>query len=311
MENNSQGSEAPIEVSDALNAVAEAAEGQQPPPVEPEKAPEPSAEEQKFAAKFAALSRKEKQLRAKERELEARLKQYEQSSQGKEKEIEGIKNLPERLKKDPLGVMKEFGLTYEQLTEIVLNDGKPTQDSVMKEALSPVEKKIAELEAKLAEKEAKEQEERLNSTKSGFMKQLKDFTSADTEAYELIEAEGAHDLVYDVIETHYNQKMAEYREEFSEDPDVETANTFILSNKQAADAVENYLFENAKKLTERNKIKKLLQPTPAPAKPQSGQQAGAKTLSNALSTTAAQGSSKFLSDEESKAKAAQLIRWDD
>jgi len=309
---SSQQGSAPVETSEALNAAIDAAtaapvEAAPPTPT----VPEPSVEEQKFAAKFAALSRKEKQLRAREREMEARLKQFESSSQSKEKELEGVKNLPERLKKDPLGVMKELGLTYEQLTEMVLNDGKPTQDMHLKEAMSPIEKKLADLEAKLAEKEAKEQEERLNSTKTGFMKSLKDFVGADPVAYEMIEAEAAHDLVYDVIERHYNQKMAEYQEEFGEAPDVETANTFILSNKVAADAVEKYLLDNAKKLVERNKVKSFLQPTPAQSKPQPGTQVGTKTLSNTASTTVPQKSSKYLSDEESKAQAASLIRWDD
>lgn len=261
---------------------------------EPPKA-EPSPEEEKFAAKFAALSRKEKAVRQRElqlqqqmQQLEQRLKQMEEQS----KQVENFKQLPDRLKKEPLKVLEESGLKFEQLAEMVLNDGKPTQDMVLSEYEKKFMSRMEELEKKLAEKEAKEQQEKYDAAINQFQAQLVDFIG-QTPDYELIRANDAGDLVYQVIEEHH----------------AETGQ--ILSNKEACDAVEEYLLEEAKKLVDREKVKKLLQPQP-PSKPAAQTGKSSPTLSNAQAAQASKPqAARRLSDEESKAEAAKLIRWDD
>ncbi len=98
------------------------------------------------------------------------------------------------------------------------------------------------------------------------------------------------DTVYQVIEQHH----------------AETGE--ILSHKAAADAVEEYLFEQAKKMLERVKIKKLYSansaaPKVAPEK--------STTLSNTQAAQVPQAGQRYLSDDESKMEAAKLIRWQD
>jgi len=268
-----EGAEQPAEATDA-----------------PEAPKAPSAEEQQFASKFAALSRKEKQIRERERqmvqqmaEIEKRMKEIESGSA----EVQKFKDLPGRLKKEPLKVLEESGLTFEQLAQMVLNDGAPTPDMQIKEALSPFEKQIEELKKKLEEKEAKEQEEKLESALQKFMGQITDLVNNDPN-YELIRANDAVNLVYEVIEQHHSETGE------------------ILGNKEAADAVEEYLLEEAKKLIDRDKVKKLMgagsdAKKPAQGKPQ-------VTLSNDQVSQSPKGK-HFLSDEESRAEAAKLIRW--
>lgn len=274
---------APVEGIQADAAPAEAE-------VEPKKA-EPAPQEEKFAAKFAALSRKEKALRAKEaqlqqqmQEMQAKLKALE--SQGKE--VETYKSLPDRLKREPLKVLEEQGLSFEQLAQIVLNDGKPTQEMVLSEYEKRMMTKMQELEQKIAEKEANEAKEREEVAITQFKAQLTDFANT-TADYELIRANDAVDLVFEVIEQHHSETGE------------------ILSNKEACDAVEEYLLEEAKKLVDREKVKKLLQPAPEAKK----QPTAAKTLSNAAASQAPSTSGRKLSDEESKAEAAKLIKWID
>lgn len=263
--------------------------------VEAETQPEPKQQEEKFAAKFAALSRKEKAIRQREAQLQRQMQQLEQRLQAAEaqsKEIESYKSLPERLRKDPLKVLEESGLKFEQLAEMVLNDGKPTQDMVLSEYERKVMAKMQELENKLAEKELREAQEREEAAIESFKAQLTDFVNK-TDDYELIRANDAVDIVFEVIETHH----------------AETGE--ILSNKEASDMVEEYLLEEAKKLVDREKVKKLLQPSGAPKSPQAPQ-TGAKTLSNAQAAQAPKNTAgRMLSNEESKAEAAKLIRWDD
>jgi len=283
-----------INVGEALAAVVDAAAAPTEPEVapEPEKKPEVPPQDDKFAAKFAALSRKEKQLRAKEVALENRLKEMEAKFASKQSENSKYID-PERLKREPLKVMEETGLTFKQLAEMVMNDGKATTEHILSEQEERIAAKIKALEDKLAEKEAKEAKERHEAQLSAFKSELENFV-ATTEDYELIRAEEATELVYEVIEAHYNKTA-----------DEQGMNGIILSNKEAADAVENYLLENAKKLTQ---VKKL-QPAAAPAKP--AEKKAATTLSNAHAVQATQTTAKNLSDDQSKAEAAKLIKWMD
>lgn len=281
-----QALQAAMDGTDTVEKTVEAAE--------PVQTQEQKQAEERFAAKFAALSRKEKAIKQRESQLQQQMQQLEQrlkqiEAQGKE--VESFKSLPDRLKREPLKVLEESGLKFEQLAEMVLNDGKPTQDMVLQEYEKKVMAKMQELEAKLAEKEQKEQEAKYEAALQQFQAQLTDFINK-TEDYELIRANDAVDLVYEVIEKHHNDTGE------------------ILSNKEASDAVEAYLLEEAKKLVDREKVKKLLQPTAEP-KPKTAP-TGAKTLSNAQAAQAPkQSTAKFMSDEDSKREAAKLIRWDD
>ena len=69
------------------------------------------------------------------------------------------------------------------------------------------------------------------------------------------------------------------------------------------------LLDEAKKLVDREKVKKLLQPQ-TPSKPVV-QGKSSPTLSNAVAAQASTKSGRTLSDEDSKREAAKLIRWDD
>lgn len=290
-----QQSQSAAEVVDANNPQPDAAETQEP---QAEPAPEPTAEqkqaEEKFAAKFAALTRKEKAIRQREtqvqqqmQKLEERLKQVEAQA----KEVEAYKSIPERIKKDPFKLMQEHGLTKEQLLEMTLNDGQPTQDMVLGEVEKKFMSKLEEMEKKLAEKEENARKEKEAAAIQQFQAQLTDFVNK-TEDYDLIRANDAVDLVYQVIEEHYNETQQ------------------ILSNKEACDAVENYLLEEAKKLVDRDKVKKLLQ-TPATTTAPQGARKSSPTLSNAQAAQAPKSTGRKLSDEESKAEAAKLLKWMD
>lgn len=284
-------------VSDA-EAVALTGEAAAPEaPVEPEKPVEPETpkQDERFAAKFAALSRKEKAMRAQEAKLAQQAQEMQQKIaefEAKMQEMEKYKSGYERVKREPFKVLEEQGLTREQIAELFLNDGKPSQEMLLTEAEKKINAKIEEMERKLAEKEAKEAKDREEAALSAFKAQLTDFINADP-SYELIKANDAVDMVYEVIEQHH----------------AETGE--ILSNKEASDVVEEYLLEEAKKLVDREKVRKLLQPQ-TPTKSAAPQGKSSPTLSNAQAAQASgKTAAKFLSDEESKAEAAKLLRWDD
>lgn len=141
------------EVNPFLAAIdAEGNEGE----VKSEAKPEPKTEEKPkedlLSRKFAALSRKEKQIR----EYENKLKQREAAFNEKSKQPEVAKepevNWEDLMRTDPLGAMKKAGYDLNAIAEIALNDGKQPIERQMKLMQENLEKKYkAEVDAIRAE----------------------------------------------------------------------------------------------------------------------------------------------------------------
>jgi hypothetical protein len=215
------------------------------------------------------------------------------------------------IKKDPFGVLRDkFGLDLDTLVNIALNDGKPTQDMQLQLLRAEIEGSTKkELEAIRAQLKAKEEAEIEAQTKmeqekhqkviENFMNEVTSFVDSSPEEYELIRSEEAHDLVYDVIAQHF---------EHTKDP--ETGMGEVLDIKTAADEVENYLLEEAKKRLELSKIKKVVAPQIA-AKSETGNVKSASvTLSNNLSQVQGVDAGRSLKTrDESLAEAAKLLKW--
>jgi hypothetical protein len=263
---------------------------------EPQKVEE-SKEEKAFSAKFAALSRKEKQIRQKEAQIESRLKEIDeklaqinvnsQTSTPVEEPFES------RLKKNPLEALKSIGLGYEKLTELALNDGKLTPEMQLELVRQELDQKyMSELEKvkqQLEERDKQSEEQKLEATVNSFKNQIKNFVATNPD-YELIQANDASEVVFEVIEEHYKE------------------NGRILETKEAADLVEAQLLEEAQRLFKLNKIKskfgtsEVVQKTQPKASP---------TLSNTQSAPVSKNSSRILSREESLQQAASMLRWED
>ncbi len=261
---------------------------------------EESKEEADFSKKFAALSRKEKDLRSRESsyeqrmaELQAKLDEIEAQKQ-QEPEVEPELPLEYRLRKDPLGTLSEMGLDYDALTELALNDGKLSQDMQMKLMREEIEKgyqdKYSKLEERLNLKEKEEEEAQYNKVIDNFKSEIQDHVGGDSEAYELIQANEAQDLVYDVIEEHYKEEGK------------------VLSIEEASEAVESYLEEEARKLLSLKKLSPK-QEAELEAKEPSAPRQSPVTLSNDHSAASQNQADRKLSNEESAAQAAKLLKW--
>lgn len=241
-----------------------------------------------FDRKFAALSRKERDIRARETELAELEDKFRSMEQEPEVPLE------HRLRSNPLKVLEELGLGYETLTDLALNDGKLTPDMQMQlirdELEADYQSKFSDLERKLEERDARDQDEKYNSILSGFMDEIKNHVASD-EKYELIQANDASDVVYEVMEEHYE----------------ESGN--ILSIDEAAEAVESYLEEEATKLLNLQKIKSRLSGNEL--EPGNDYRQSQITLSNAHAAQASERAGRSLSDEESKRAIAQMLKWDD
>lgn len=257
-----------------------------------------------FSSKFAALSRREKALREREAQIDSKLleleERFNQLQQPQEPQVEPEPELPleYRLKKDPLNTLKDLGLSYEQLTNLALNDGKLTPEMQMDLLRQEIDQKysseIEKLKQELEERDKRLEEEKYNEVVNNFKTELTNFVN-DSEKYELIRANDASDLVYDVIEQHYGETGR------------------ILSKEEAADAVEEYLEEELEKLLKVGKVKNKLTPQEAAqqaASPKPTMTQKAPTLSNAHSAAASKPS-RPLTREESVARAASLLKWNE
>ena len=250
-----------------------------------------------FSRKFAALSRREKEIRAKEAEYDKRIAELEErlGSFGKKPEPEPELPIEYRLKKDPLRALEDMGLSYDKLTELALNDGKLTpemQMRLMREELEgDYKKKFEELENRLIEKEKNDEQRRYDDIQRGFQNEIEDFVESNADKYELIQANEANDIIYDVIEEHYNDTGR------------------ILDIEEAAEAVENYLEEEAEKIFRLGKFRSKFGIENDFEQEESPRQSQV-TLSNAMSAQANERVGRKLSDDESKALAAKMLKWD-
>ena len=261
-----------------------------------EEAKEPEKSDD-FSRKFAALSRREKEIRAKEAEYDKRIAELEErlGSFGKKPEPEPELPIEYRLKKDPLRALEDMGLSYDKLTELALNDGKLTpemQMRLMREELEgDYKKKFEDLENRLLEKEKSDEQRRYDDIQRGFQNEIEDFVESNADRYELIQANEANDIIYDVIEEHYNDTGR------------------ILDIEEAAEAVESYLEEEAEKIFKLGKFRSKFGIENDFEQEESPRQSQV-TLSNAMSAQANERVGRKLSDEESKALAAKMLKWE-
>ena len=241
-------------------------------------------QDSEFDRKFAALSRKEKALRDRELELD---KKYG----NKEKELP----LERRIRANPLKALEELGLDYDKLTELALNDGRLTPDMQMKlmreELENDYKDKFNSLEERLNAKEKMEEEAKYDAVKQGFVGEINSFINENKSDFEYVAHNDATDVVYDVIEEHYNETGR------------------ILDIKEAVQAVESYLEEEAEKLLNLGKVKNRLTSLRDEYEPP--QRQSQTTLSNAHSAQANERVARKLSDEESKSAMAKMLQWDD
>ena len=241
-------------------------------------------QDSEFDRKFAALSRKEKALRERELELD---KKYG----NKEKELP----LERRIRANPLKALEELGLDYDKLTELALNDGRLTPDMQMKlmreELENDYKEKFNSLEERINAKEKMEEEAKYDAVKQGFVGEIESFINENQSDLEYVAHNEATDVVYDVIEEHYNETGR------------------ILDIKEAVEAVESYLEEEAEKLLNLGKVKNRL--TSMKDEYEQPQRQSQVTLSNAHSAQANERVGKKLSDEESKREMARMLQWDE
>lgn len=326
---------APLTAADALNAAWKAAEAanatpapvvdaavEVPNPENPvtpkpdqagdKKGEEPKPEDVKFAAKFAALGRREKEIRMREQRVAQSMKQMEDRLKQMEERVKDADSFDERLKTDPLGVLEKKGLSYKDLTEKFVLKPEETPETKQNSTIDELRNQVKALAERLEKDEQTKktsleqaQKQQIERAKQNYLNSLTTFVNDAGEKYELIRRNDAVNVVYEVMEEAFSIRKQE-----ENNPDLQlTPEEIDVLRDQAAEAVEANLLEEAKKSIDSNKLKSLLgstQPKPAPEpKKQTA------TLSNNMSQQVPTTPTEALSDDESKRLIAKMLKYNE
>lgn len=198
--------------TDSLNPEEKPVE-QAPPPKEEKKEEEPQKVEEKkdekLSQRFATLARKEKQLFQKTLSI----KEEEGRVSEKLSAIENFEKFRKDVAKNPMLALKELGITYDQLTQFVLNGNMPNSSQL---ELDSVREEIKQLrqqqeEDKNTERQRQEtqrqraQAQHVQKTIDAFKQEIRDTLKSNTERFELVDLYKRDDLVYQVIEAHFEK----------------------------------------------------------------------------------------------------------
>lgn len=261
-----------VEAAPAVPVEPVAVSPDAPPAVPPAAASEPAEPEGPMAARFAALAKRDKELTLREKAAKEAVAAKEAALEAKAAELAEratkLGSLDELLalaKSKPTEFLQRTGLTYAQLTDAVLNEGQPptADDRVAKleaELAADRAARAAEVEKAKADAEASAKAAHERAIEN-FKVHIGEFVKTNAETYELVAAEEATDLVFDVVEAYFQEHKQ------------------VLPVEQAAAKVEAYLEAEArKKYAGSKKLAGLFQPPPPPP---------AATLGAALAAPAA------------------------
>jgi hypothetical protein len=172
-----------------------------------------------------------------------------------------------KLLENPYQTLTEAGVSYDKVTEQALQ-ALNTQDPVAQH-ISKLEAKIAELEGKQTTFEKTAQDQATQQYQAA-LKQIEADTKAMVDAskdFELVRSMDAVPAVVKLIEAEF-QRTGQ-----------------ILDVETAAREVEDYLFDEAMKVTALEKVKAKLAPAPTPQTPAKTQRSPMQTLTNSVSST--------------------------
>jgi hypothetical protein len=233
------------------------------PPVAPPEPAKPATPEPKEGAAWAAIKAQERKLqtqresiKAEREKAQAELKAEREAQAADIQAAKDYAAAKANAKRVPLKALEALGLTYEDLTQAMLNGGTTSPELIAQDVdskLSALEKKLladreAEKAAAKAEREASEK-----AIIENFHKQTVEWVKqpAQAEKYELLVAYGQEDQVGPYIQLKWENEGKE------------------VTREQAAQELETYLQTEAEKLTKTKWFQSKFQSTgkPAAAKP--------------------------------------------
>lgn len=232
----------------------------------------------------AAISR-EKQAKAKEADLQAQMT-----------ELEELKTLREARKNgDHKKVFELLRFNKDELAKTMFQeDGNPLEVELkqLREELHTYKNSQSEVEKQRLEEAKKQTAQAEAAATSNFKSEINRYLKDNSSRYELIDFEEQQDLVFEVIDEHYQRTL-----------DPETGIGKVMSTAEAADKVEEWLEKKYEKAKEVSKVKTLWGAVPPKVmqeavKPKTPISQKPQTLTNQLSASPQMPRKAPMTDQE-------------
>jgi hypothetical protein len=226
----------------------------------------------------APVSKETRVLLERERALQrekAAIKAERAAIEAEKAEARAIKEKYGKRPANAIEALTREGFSYADATKMVMNDSEPTPEMLARKGVDEVERLRQEL-ASEKEQAAAQREADLNQqvldTLEAHKQDIRDFTAAKAQDYELLNIFGAHDAVHHLVQQQFDETGR------------------LLSLKEASDLVERHLQEQVAKAQATKKFQAGRQPgaseagTKQPDKP--GQtSASGRTVTNEFTTS--------------------------
>jgi len=178
------------------------------------------------SSQFAAYKREQRKLDAQKAQLNS-----------ERSEVEKLKALKSTAKQNPSEALKELGLSIDDILLSLADE--PAQ--VEEDEISVLRREINEVKTsrqKEKDEQAKAAEQAINEAVEAYKADTFKHIKADPDKYELIHNDDAYDVVWELMQQHHAQTGE------------------LLSAQDAADMVEEELYEKATKLLNSKKLSK-------------------------------------------------------
>lgn len=285
---DSTGPIASITNAPEASAPIEGVEGEAPSTETVEAKPEakeaPKEADPKIASRFAALSKKEKSIR----EAEHALKVHQHK-------IQIFDESQALAKSDPLALLEKIGVTFDDLANHVLDKEFGPKHETEAQKLAKIEERLSSYEQQREKERVSAEQATINRQITNFKGQIDSHLKANPDNYELISLNGAEHEVYNVIEANF----------------LETKQ--MLTIEEAAKMVEEYFYQQAKRLTQAKKLSIVTPQDPPKVQaktPDVKDKVTSKTLTTKATSATHVGNKEPISSRTDAIKQAALkIKW--
>lgn len=156
-----------------------------------------------FSKKFAAITRKEREVRQRQQEMDRRAKELEEKiriAEEKEAKLAGIK-------KSPYKILKEMGVELQDVLHDSVNQYEAPKEDPVESKFSEMSKKLEELQTKLQSYEQLDSERQYQAAVQEVESAITETMSSNPEKYELSVQFGddAVELAKEVMNEYYRQ----------------------------------------------------------------------------------------------------------
>lgn len=193
-----------------------------------------------LAPKFAALARRDKELKAAQQAAAAR----EAALAEREAKLKAFEESQSRWQDDPIDFLDKSGVSIEKLADLIAAGPKPKESKEVAE----LRKQVEALAKERAEAQEREKAQQVEAARANYRKDMADFVAKNADKYELLaeKGEAGQELLFEVVQQHWRKTFK----------DTDGQAPEMLTFEQAADWVEKS-YEREVETTLSSKAKKI------------------------------------------------------